>query len=414
MIKEILLPVPEFFIKQYPGEKSGDILSLKKNQILDAKVLKILSSSKAEMLIAGKKVLADTSIVLKKGQDLKLRVTDQNKLQVIITPENLEKKFRSIFPLLSSFSKQGGPVAGLQQFADVFFKQEENFLYKNADLSPQTKAFSHQSTISKSVFLKSGVPMGELQGADKVSDRLELHTIKKLFFSLALKSEKAEQDFLPNLLDKSGLMWERKINNVIKNESFWGKILTSEKSEDIQKMMQEDLKGAVLNLLETSDGEPGEGVKALSGLAENIEKLQLLNFNMNESGKYLLPFPFFQDDMFRFGQLFIDLGDGENKKNNKEDGILKVSLLLDMSELGPLRADFSFLKQNITGTFYVSDEETSLFIKGMIPDLAQRLKKHDFVISKIDCRVLPSERLSEAALIEEIIGDEQKGFNLIV
>ncbi len=416
MIKGFSFPIPELFIKQPLGEKKDKFSLFSKNEVFDAKVLKVISPSRAEMLIAGKKVIADTTLPLKKGDLLQLRLTDQNKLQVVKPFQNVEKTIQPLFPLISSFSKQGGLLKGLQKFADIFFQaKEKNVPQSYVSSSIQRKGvLKNQEIFTRTRRLKPGDLMTDHRKSETVFNKTQFATIKKLFLSVALKSENPDHQFLPKLIEKSGLMWESKLNNLIKNDSFFTKAAGMGKLDDARKMIQDDLKGGALNFLKASDGDGGDVLESFKGFAENIEKFQMLNNSLSDSGKYLIPFPIFSHDMMQFGQIFIDTGDEKRGKNTGEEGILKVSFLLNMTRLGALRADFSFLKQNITGVFYVSDDATSIFIKNMIPELSQRLKKHDYLVSSIDCRVVPSETLSETSLIEDIIKDEPKGLSLVV
>lgn len=93
-----MLPLPDFKLNKADTLLKKSLLPLlEKNQIVDAKVLKLISPSKAELLILGKKVVADTSessnlakANLAKGDTIQLKVTDQGHLNILkVIPEKV-------------------------------------------------------------------------------------------------------------------------------------------------------------------------------------------------------------------------------------------------------------------------------------------------------------------------------------
>ncbi|MBF0468114.1 MAG: flagellar hook-length control protein FliK [Desulfamplus sp.] len=182
-----------------------------------------------------------------------------------------------------------------------------------------------------------------------------------------------------------------------------------------EDLVHEDIKGAVLNLIANSGGESSEDIQVFHEFVKNLENVQLLNSHLSESGKYIIPFPLFSENQFSFGQLFIDLGKKEKEgTSGKENSLLRVSIFLDMTNLGPIRADFSVLKNNITGGFQVSNEEIAIFFRKMLPELKQRLQFHDYHVHKIECRVVEPEKLAEQSIINELLKSEDHGFSIMI
>ncbi len=295
-------------------------------------------------------------------------------------------------------------------------------------------------------------------------------TMKNLFMSAALKSDKADVNFLPQLLQKSGILMEKKLSDMVKNA------LSSSQKSGVQKsatsasdipqnrilkanspltsnssltsnnsltsnsslipdsstvqdksplpnpanLVQEDIKGAVLNFIASSAFEASEplsvqDVHVFTGFIKNLENVQLLNSHLSESGKYIIPFPMFSNDQFSFGQMMIDLGQKDKDNGSpRENSLLRVSLFLEMTNLGPVRADFSVLKDNITGGFQVSDEETANFFKLMLPELKERLQTHGYNVHRVECRVVEPEKLSEKSIINELLKSEEHQFSVMI
>ena len=75
-------------------------------------------------------------------------------------------------------------------------------------------------------------------------------------------------------------------------------------------------------IVDSAKGEPGnvDGTKAdavkgesgntepFKGFLQTLEKVQLLNSHLSDSGKYLVPLPIFSGGQFSFGQLYFDMG----------------------------------------------------------------------------------------------------------
>ncbi|SLM29236.1 hypothetical protein MTBBW1_1730034 [Desulfamplus magnetovallimortis] len=178
--------------------------------------------------------------------------------------------------------------------------------------------------------------------------------------------------------------------------------------------LTEDLKSMALQLTESSDRLENVDIEAIKSFAQNLEKVQLVNTHLSESGKYLIPFPILLNGQFSFGQMFIDIGDKDSEKASRADNLLKVSLFLSMTQLGPVRADFSMLKNNISGVFQVSDPDTANFFNQMLPELTKNLQKHDYFVRNVTCRVVEHEMLSEKSLINEILQQEPEGFRAVI
>ncbi|MBF0229936.1 MAG: hypothetical protein HQK63_10185 [Desulfamplus sp.] len=461
---------------------------LEKNQVVDAKVLKFISPDKAELLILGKKVVADTpaSANLTKGDTIQLKVTEQGQLNILkVIPEKAVSgsipssvdptKLSDNTPLNPTKSSVNTPLSSTKLSTNTPLSPNQhststinNSLGRISDSALQifakNKPFEGFTNFAASLFSNS--KESSLTQTDKqilTQTDKQITDIKNLLMSIALKSEKAEVDFLPKLLQKSGILMEKKLADMVKNgsdslpkfesvsqtSSYSKSVLTSSgeilkdgftetslnkatqqsltNSSTSASIVKDDIKGAVLNFIATSGDGSAEilslenrelpNINVFKEFIQNLESVQLLNSHLSESGKYIIPFPLLNGEHLSFGQLLIDLG--ENRKENenrdsKENSLLKVSLFLDMTNLGPIRADFSVLKNNITGGFQVADEEIANFFKLMLPELKERLQIHDYNVHKIECRVVESEKLAEKSIIKELLKSEEHGFNIMI
>lgn len=490
-----MLPLPDFKLNKADTLLKKSLLPLlEKNQVVDAKVLKLISPSKAELLILGRRVIADTSessnlakANLAKGDTIQLKVTDQGHLNILkVTPEkvlpqntaseNLKTsaqpamhsapslKTASLNPNLNSTTAVNSNISKHSNSAIQFFAKNQPFegftklaaaLFSNLKELPEKKSSvtNNSSITTKNIPEKVLVKnLSEQLKPDKASTNslksqvqtdkpfMDKADIKNLLMSFALKSGKIDVDFLPRLLQKSGILMESKLADMLKSPSSASTEIYSNPASDSPKasasspltsspappapssFIQEDLKGAVLNFIANSGFEASESlslndIHSFKEFVQNLENVQLLNSHLSESGKYIIPFPLFSGDQFSFGQLLIDLGQKDKDDENgssKENSLLKVSLFLDMTNLGPVRADFSVLKNNITGGFQVSDQETADFFNSMLSELKERLQTHQFNVHKIECRVVEPEKLAEKSIINELLKSEDHGLSLMI
>ena len=341
MISGIHISSSEMVINK-DSSKKDSLPKFKKNQIITAKVIQLLPQGKALLLVNGQKLVAKTAMQLKPGEEVQLKV--------------LEQKDAILLKLI-------GPVRKMT----------------NSQISSLVRFFSKNESIPDI-------------STTKIPD------VKELFYDMALKSDKPDETFLPKLLEKSGLVWEKKLARIL---------LGNQSSQDIKDnldiLLKQDIKGNLLKNLLMADPQKLEPMKMAASFLETIENFQLLNHHSSDSGRFLLPFPIFNDQAFSFGQLLIDTGD-KTKSNNKDaDKVILISFLLNMTQLGPLRADFSILKKEITGRFLLKDDDTCKYVNSKIFELTTGLAKIDYQVRKIECSTAKKEEIQQSSFIESLV-----------
>ncbi len=353
MITGVHISSSEMIIHKDDGTKKK-LPKFINNQIINAKVLKLLPEGKAQLLINGQKVVAKTSMLLSQGEDVQLKVMAQKDAVVL---------------------KLIGPVQKMSH--------------------TQISSLVH-------LFSKNEI-MSDIAG-NKNSN------IRDLLHDMALKSGKPDKKFLPNLIEKSGVMWETKVARTIHG----AKDFTDLKAR-LDILLKQDVKGNMLKDMFGVDPQKAEIMKAITSFSESIENFQVLNHQSSDSGRYILPFPIFSESAFRFGQLLIDIGDNTQSAGQNADKVIHISFLLDMSRLGPLRADFSILKKDITGGFLLKDNETCTYVKSMIPELKKGLADLEYHVHQIECHVARKEEIHGTALIETLVkSQDDQMLNIVI
>ena len=353
MISGIHVSSSEVVIQRGEGKKNTPP-SFVKGQVVHAKVLELLPQGSARLLINNRSVTAKTAMLLKPGEEIQLRV--------------LEEKETILLKLM-------GPVQKMS----------------TSQISSLVRFFP---------------------GNESLADvaRIHIPRVKDLLHDLALKSRRADKDFLPRLIEKIGMTLENKTARLLQ-----GQMSLPDLKQSLSVLLNQDVKALIQKEVFMAGTDHPESLSMAASFSEALENFQLLNHHSSESGRFLLPFPVFSEDVFRFGQLFIDTGGKNRNEESFADKLIRISFLLDMSLLGPLRADFSILKKEISGRFLLNDEDTCEYVRSMIPELKERLNAIDYKIRKIDCRTGDKTGIQPADFIETLLkADSDRVLNIVI
>lgn len=341
MIFGVRVSSSEVIFQKEPGFALPD---LKEGQLVKAKVLGLLGQDKANLLVAGQKVVAKIHMPLMPGETILLQFT----------------RAKDIL----SFKLVDSPSSSRQTFSLVRFVSQVN------DVLPE---------------------FGKLKDPD----------INKIFHTLSLKSGKRDDSFLPRLLDNLGITLEKKLGKALVLAE------KGNTTMPLAQLVRQDLKAAVLNRLslDTSDGRADS--KNMGAMSTLLDGFGQLNSQTSESGRFILPFPVMNGEQFNFGQLYVNTGKKGEGTGKDEDRVIQLAFLLNMTALGSVRADFSVLKKSITGRFLVENQETCDHIQALVPELSSRLLKIDYQALNIDCKVAEPKALSQDALIKSMLDPEK-------
>ena len=345
-------------ISLQPETSHQPVLALSKNEIVEGRVLKVLSSEKALLAIKGRQVVAQSSIPFNEGSVLALRVEQTGLLPILkLVGVRVTDTDAVNTALIVSAVKQN--------------------LWQSILEDIHTYGLSRES----------------------VSRFKEL--IDTLSFRLFSKST---PELLNRLIDKSGIMWEAKVRKALTDQSI--------STRHLNELMSGDLKGLASGLL----AEKGDEAISLKRLVSTLENLQILNhIGLNHGRKIFLPIPMqFPGGLFTAGQLLMQLPyERQHEKENNKVGkdVSRITFLLELSILGPLRADLTIHDRSIEGRFLLTNEEAKSRVEGAIHFLIDRLVESGFSVRFLECCLKEPEIVTES-LIREIIPDEGGTLNL--
>ena len=447
------------------GPEGAKLPSMRKGEIVEARVVRLLSPGRAQLMISGRKVVADTSIPLSPGEVIRLKAAGSGGLQIMkLIPSDETIGRNSLLSLISSLPRE--PFSGLAKFMTSLFQKDGT-----AASSPFPGnaiagggASGRLNSGAMSAFLGGLAPGGEVSPSIKA----DLTALGEALLSISLQSDQPDLEFLPRLLSRCGLMLERNLAKFVRHGlSPSGKdrdiqpaaqdMVKFDNSEDLEsrdkavlkpesgtglksgspggvksgdqpgfkageqtsapapaKVIQEDVKGLALKLLGELKGDKSDPSGVLKEFSENMEKMQIINHHTSETGRYVIPFPIFDESGFRFGQFLFDRGDPSRDQADSGSRLIKASVFLDMSRLGAVRADLAFLNKDVSGTIEVSDEEIRHYIVSRLPELEVRLKIHGFNLSRMTCRVRSRQELEQASLFNEVLNQGEGVLNIVI
>jgi len=343
----------------FPSEAKSKIpLALLRNEIIKGKVIKTLTSQTALLLIKGRTVLAQSNAPLKEGTVVSLKVVDTDPMPTL-----------KLHP--TPLAKPAGANMGL-----IFSALEENIW---------------KSVMEKVV--EPGFPKTEGTHIKEVLTELS----RDLLF-------KPKPDFLSALIDKLGLRWEAKLRHLL--------ISKQVESGSIENLIKGDLKGLGARSIVLRQEEEG----FLNRFVTTLDNIQLLNrLGLDQKQKIFLPVPMhFQDGLFTVGQLLIQLPQKESHKEENqrtEKAFFKVTFLLQMSILGPLRADLTLSGKTINARIWLTKEDAKVLVEKNLPSLIDSLRQHGFLIHRIECQLRDKEQVRQS-LIKEMILEEGQTISL--
>ena len=377
------LPLTSLKISGANPEQSelSNIMNLKPGRIINAKVLDVTSQNRIQLLVDGQKLTVSTQLPLARGMDIPMKVV-RSQDGIVLKP----------VPTSSAPLSTDTAVPALNAG-----RPDLN------SLSGTEKAFQSFS------------PAKMFQGLNALSQTRE-PLLNDILMELSLKSDVRDDQFLPQIIKNMGLSFEKKLAAGLEDAS--GKKLDKKTfAHVIKQLAGQDLKAAALSLA-GMESNPSK-TTVLKNISDALDSFAQLNVKSGDSGqsqdgaRFLLPFPVWREDGFDFGQLMVDTGN--RGAGNKGKKMLSISFLLNMTAIGPLRADFSILDKTIAGRFLLENQETCNYLTPKISDLRQRLSGIGYQAGNIDCRVARPEQIAPTSLMLSMKApDDMQELNIVV
>ncbi len=343
-----------------------------KGEVLEGRIIKSIPPDHVLLLIKGKQVVARTRVLLKPGNLAFFKVEQ-------VAPQCI----------LKLVELQHGQQDGLGE------------LLKGSAL----RGFPYKLLIDI---------LDPLIASLKESDPRKLPDILTRMWALLGHLSLHEDDvchpgFLKSFIDTSGMIWEQKLKSLLLS----GLLSRSQAAA----LMEQDLKGLALSSLADASAVKLLSTDGVTRFLDALEQFQLLNLlGLEEKGKLLLIIPMQWDEGFNYAQLLIDLGDkqGDGTGRNEKDRVLRLSLFLDMSRLGPVRVDASIFQKVIRIGFLVCNEKSKALLSHNAYNLKEHLERHGFFVQHVTYRLEEQSSLADTSLVEAIIDPEEHYISLVI
>ena len=329
-----------------------------KNETVIGKVLRSYASGSALLSIKGDKVHVRTHVPLMQGTNVALQVKNLSPVTTLKllgeTPAGLQS--RNLPAILSAIK------------GNIWAATMDSVLHSNLDKEEKSRILELLRSITASVY------------------------------------KKPSSDLLKSLISMSGLNLEAKIKKAININ-----ISTS----DMLKLIESDLKGLLSKLI----GQGTQGSNQLKKLWATLENIQVLNQDgLERVRKIFFPIPMqLPDGIFSMGQLLLELPEWDENQTadkNQNGDVLKATFLLEMSLLGPIRAEFILREKTVEGMFLVAEKQTKRILEKNLGSLMDILNDKGFSISHVGCFLKNPETVTQA-LLKEMGNEENSSICLI-
>lgn len=348
------------------------VLPFTKDEVVQGRVIRPISPNRALLLFGEERVTARTSVPLRAGQIAFFKVEQ-------VSPQCV---LRLVEPRI-------GELCGVNRLLTWNVLRESPYKSLIKILAP---------------FMRSG----EESAVSRVPDMLVRWW--GLLNRISFPSEQLHHgQFLKSFIDGSGMTWEHKLRSFL--------LSGFQSTNNLESLIEQDLKGLALKTLADGVGNKFVSAEAISKFVDSLEQFQLLNVSRLEGeGKLFFTIPLQFHDKLSFGEILIDVAGKREDESPDRDGdkVLRVSFLLHMSCLGPVRADVSVFQKTIRVGFWVSREEIQSLFNNYKALLKNQLERHGFDLQEITCCLQEASVLTQTSLVEELVDFEEHQINLVV
>jgi hypothetical protein len=330
-------------------------LKLNVGQVVEARVIKSLSSGAVLLAIQGKQVRAATQVPLPKNAVLSLMVSG--------------KEGNVTFRLMDLQAPGSRPVnlASIRRALATNLWADVHRLVEGA-----SAAFTQKAGIS--------ALLGKLA---------------------RMTMDQPGAQGLKSVIQDSGLCWEHKLV-----QAFSGGRITQAL---VDELAAGDLKGMLLKLLTNS----GSGNVSLKTLYSVLENIQLLNIHGSQQVQKLfvpLPLPLY-DGTWGLAQILFHLPPHDRPfyepldHDSEQPCACAVTVIVELSRLGAVRCDLRLEDTTLYGKFLSDRSQTLETIESRLPSFTQAMANQGMRIRQFTCH-LADTAVVKKDLISEIIPHE--------
>ncbi len=340
-----------------PSQREAFITNLTSGQLLEGKVVRVLSDTTFLVNFRGLEVVAESTISMKPGQQVQVKVVQIHPQVVmdLVTEMIPEQKALSLIRSYLPLQVHWGEL--IESLGKVLTGKELYLLEMVVDKKMLEEVLSCLSSITFN--------------EDKVGD-----------------SNKVRQ-----FIENSGLTYESKLKQSL--------LLKGRLPEHLEETVEKDFKGLLLRISRKLEdaaerlgkggdvilkGKMGDLLKAVNSSIKRIEFHQLVNYLTTKNDEQLVfQVPFALPEGIKTAELYIRYGGQKGKKKKGREDDFHIVFLLNLKGLGDLRIDARLFKKKISCKIQVKNGKTADFVKSHLAELSRQLESLDYKVEKIEC-----------------------------
>ncbi|MGK7344906.1 MAG: hypothetical protein ACNS63_03775 [Candidatus Nitrospinota bacterium M3_3B_026] len=389
----------------------GQTIVFQEGEIIEGRVLKVLSSRQALLRVGGMEVMALTPSGLSEGQGIVGRVERVSpKITVsLLRGESTQdvkttELIRLLMPGKTEIGRSLGRVIeaagaeGLAPRAREAMRTMAGALEKalSLDIGSLTPEKAREALKNSGLFLEAALRAAAEGKASRTEIRAALEADIKALLGKTLATVEEEVGRLA-----------REVEGAVKTTGKGGapSPRAGEGGTAAQAALMDELAGT------------RQAAREIKDAVNNIELNQLINGAAKESparaeAPMMYQLPFVHEGLIQTARLYIQPRkekESAEGKTGKRKETSRIVFMLSMSRLGPVRVDLDVSPKRIGGSVYVVDEEAAAHARRLLPELAGPLEAagyetwievraagKDFITERIENR---SPILAERGLI---------------
>ncbi len=318
-------------------------------EVVEAKIMEKSHSGKALILLKNHKVMADSELVLRKGEKVAVRVAQLHPRVIL---QIIQNKISQNSRMMDSLRFYRSNPKALFEF---FIEGIDRFNLKN---------------------------LGEL--ATYLGEK-DIKNIQSILKSLIFSKESLKNPlFLRDYVYKLGYLMEKELGEALQKKSNRA-MNVSNASQNLKGLLL-SISDRLKSMMETRNFPATEKLAGfITSSLKIIDSHQVINYMFQEyEGKYMFQIPLLFPENMGLAEIFVKFRDQDSKGKDGQ-GEKRVLFLLDMDVLGDIVVDTKIETKKIDCVLKCEDKNVCDFIRPFLGELEERLMALGYGVECLKC-----------------------------
>ncbi len=331
-------------------QKKADFLPpLSVGEVLEAEIMENPRYGKTLILLKNYRVLANSELLLRKGEKVAVRVTQLHPNAILHIVQNKMSQNSGLMDYLSFY--RSNPKA----LFEFFIEGIDRFSLKN---------------------------LGEL--ATYLGEK-DVKNIQSILKSLVFSQESLKNPlFLRDFVYKFGYLMEKGLGEALKKKS--GRTINVRNASENLKGLLIKMSDRLQSLMETRNFPAAEKLEGfIRSSLKTINSHQATNYMFQEyEGKYMFQIPLLFPGNLGLAEIFVKFRDQDSQGKDRQ-GEKSVLFLLNMDALGDIVIEAKIKTEKIGCVLKCGNETVCDFIRPFLKNLGDRLTALGYEIDYLKC-----------------------------